>query len=205
MPAVKKVSGEKIIDAAVEVLREGGAAALNARSVAKKLGCSTQPIYLSFRSMDELKAAMTQRAIELNTRHVREWLNILDADGSCYREHSHYSSFGIGFVKFAAEEKHLFRWLYLDGVQPEQYKNDVLLDDIIAAIVNEYGYTEETARRLHQDMAYYSYGLAIMANTGHLELTDAELLAAFRREFTALAAYYGVSPVPLRFRGKEIK
>lgn len=136
---------------------------------------------------------------------MREWLNILDADGSCYREHSHYTSFGIGFVKFAAEEKHLFRWLYLDGVQPEQYKNDVLRSDIIAAIVNEYGYTEETARRLHQDMAYYSYGLAIMANTGHLKLTDAELLAAFRREFTALAAYYGVSPVPLRFRGKEIK
>ena len=205
MPAVKKVSREAIIDAAVEVLRESGAAAINARSVAKKLGCSTQPIYLSFRSMDELKDAMTQRAIELNTRHVREWLNSLDADGSCYREHSHYSSFGIGFVKFAAEEKHLFRWLYLDGVQPEQYKNDVLLDDIIAAIVNEYGYTEETARRLHQDMAYYSYGLAIMANTGHLKLTDEELLAAFRREFTALAAYYGVSPAPLRFRGKEIK
>lgn len=205
MPAVKKVPREEIVDAAVEVLREGGAAALNARSVAKKLGCSTQPIYLSFRSMDELKDAMTQRAIELHTQHVREWLNILDADGSCYREHSHYNSFGMGFVKFAAEEKHLFRWLYLDGVQPEQYKNDVLLSDIIAAIVNEYGYTEETARRLHQDMAYYSYGLAIMANTGHLKLTDEELLAAFRREFTALAAYYGVSPVPLRFRGKEIK
>ena len=29
---------------------------------------------------------------------------------------------------------------------------------------------------------------------------DGELLAAFRREFTALAAYYGVSPVPLRLR-----
>ena len=201
MPAVKKVSREAIIDAAVEVLREGGAAAINARSVAKKLGCSTQPIYLSFQSMDELKAAMTQRAIALHTQHVREWLNILEADGSCYREYSHYSSFGIGFVKFAAEEKYLFRWLYLDGAQPEQYQNDVLLSDIIAAVVNEYGYTEELARKLHQDMAYYSYGLAIMANTGHLQLTDAELLAAFRREFTALAAFYGVSPVPLRSRG----
>lgn len=59
MPAVKKVPREEIVDAAVEVLREGGAAAINARSVAKKLGCSTQPIYLSFRSMDELKDAMT--------------------------------------------------------------------------------------------------------------------------------------------------
>ena len=205
MPAVKKVSREAIIDAAVEVLRESGAAAINARSVAKKLGCSTQPIYLSFRSMDELKVDMTERAIELHTRHVREWLNILDADGSCYKEHSHYSSFGIGFVKFAADEKYLFRWLYLDGVQPGQYRNDVLLSDIIAAIVNEYGYTEELARKLHQDMAYYSYGLAIMANTGHLQLTDEEILAAFRREFTALTAFYGVSSVPLRFREKEIK
>ena len=51
MPAVKKVSKEKIIDAAVEVLRDGGFSAINARSVAKKLGCSTQPIYLSFQSM----------------------------------------------------------------------------------------------------------------------------------------------------------
>lgn len=42
MPAIKKVSKEDIIDAAVEVLREGGAAAINARSVAKKLGCSKQ-------------------------------------------------------------------------------------------------------------------------------------------------------------------
>ena len=48
MPAIKKVSREDIIDAAVEVLREGGFSAVNARSVAQKLGCSTQPIYFSF-------------------------------------------------------------------------------------------------------------------------------------------------------------
>ena len=103
MPAIKKISKEAIIDAAVDVLREGGAAAINARSVAKKLGCSTQPIYLSFQNMDDLKAAMTQRAIALHTRHVRN--SNSDTQYSCY---------GMGFVKFAAEERHLFRWLYLD-------------------------------------------------------------------------------------------
>ena len=55
MPAVKKVSREEIIDAAVDVLRDGGFSSVNARSVAKKLGCSTQPIYFSFKNMDELK------------------------------------------------------------------------------------------------------------------------------------------------------
>ena len=203
MPAIKIVSREAIIDAAVDVLREGGASAINARSVAKKLGCSTQPIYLSFQNMDDLKAAVTQRAIALHTQHVREWLHILDADGSCYREHSHYSSYGIGFVKFAAQEKYLFRWLYLEGKQPGPYQDDVLLPEIIAAIVNEYGYTKDLAEKLHKDMAYYSYGLALLANTDHLNLTDEELLASFRREFMALTAYYDLCPVPLRFRKRE--
>lgn len=54
-------------------------------------------------------------------------------------------------------------------------------------------------------MTYYSYGLAILANTGHLNLTDEELLASFRREFTALAAYYGVSPIPVKFRKHEVR
>lgn len=45
MPAIKKISREAIINAAIDVLREGGAMAINARSIAKKLECSTQPIY----------------------------------------------------------------------------------------------------------------------------------------------------------------
>ena len=198
MPAVKKISKEAIIDAAVDVLRKGGAAAVNARSVARELGCSTQPIYLSFRNMEELKAAVTHRAIELHTQHVRCALRRQEDGGSVYSQYSRYSTYGMGFVRFAAEEKHLFRWLYLDGEQPGPYQDDMLLPEIIAAIVDEYGYTEELARGLHRDMTYYSYGLAILANTGHLKLSDEELLASFRREFTALAAYYGVSPVPRR-------
>ena len=47
MPAAKRISKEAIIDAAEAVLRTGGFEAINARSVAKALGCSTQPIYLS--------------------------------------------------------------------------------------------------------------------------------------------------------------
>ena len=203
MPAVRKVSREAIVDAAVEVLREGGAAAINARSVAKRLGCSTQPIYLSFQSMDALKAAMTQRAIALHTQHVRESLHIRESGGSCYCRYSRYSSYGMGFVKFAAQEKHLFRWLYLDGGQSGPYQDDVLLPEILAVIAEEYGYPEAIAEKLHQDMTYYSYGLAILANTGHLQLTDEELLAAFRRELTALAACYGVSPVPVQLRKQD--
>ena len=185
MPAAKKVPRDKIIGAAIEVLRDGGFSAVNARSVARKLGCSTQPIYLSFQSMEELKVALTERAIEMHTQPVRDSLRAHEGNDS------RYSSYGMGFVRFAAEEKQLFRWLYLEGKQPGAYQSDILLPEVIDVIVEEFGYSEEVARRFHQDMIYFSYGLAILANTGHLGLTEAELRETFRREFRALIAIYG--------------
>lgn len=185
MPAAKRISKEAIIDAAAAVLRIGGFEAINARSVAEALGCSTQPIYLSFRNMEELKSALTQRAIEQHTQRVRESLR---AHEGC---DSRYSSYGMGFVQFAAQEKQLFRWLYLEGGQMEPYQNDILLPEVLRAMEDEFGYPEEVARRFHQDMIYYSYGLAILANTDHLHLTESELREAFRREFRALIAIHG--------------
>lgn len=185
MPAPKKIEKEAIIDAALDVLRDGGFSAINARSVAKKLGCSTQPIYVSFKSMEELKTALTERAVQMHTQRVRASLQAHEGNDS------RYSSYGMGFVKFAAEEKQLFRWLYLEGRQLDPYQNDVLLPEVIADIVEEFGYSEDVARRFHQDMIYFSYGLAILANTDHLHLTEQELREAFRREFRALTAIYG--------------
>ena len=92
MPAIKKVSREDIIDAAVEVLREGGFSAVNARSVAQKLGCSTQPIYFSFQNMSELKLALTERAIEMHKKRVSDSLR------ACEGTDTRYSSYGMGFV-----------------------------------------------------------------------------------------------------------
>ena len=84
MPAAKRISKEAIIDAAEAVLRTGGFEAINARSVAKALGCSTQPIYLTFRNMEELKSALTQRAIEQHTRRVRASLRAHEGCDSRY-------------------------------------------------------------------------------------------------------------------------
>ena len=197
MPAARRISRDEIIDAAVEVLRDGGFSTVNARSVAKKLGCSTQPIYLSFKSMDELKTALTERAIAQHTQRVRDSLRAHEGNDS------RYSSYGMGFVQFAAEEKHLFRWLYLDGEQLGPYQSDVLLQEVVAVIVDEFGYSEDVARRFHQDMIYFSYGLAILANTDHLHLNQTELREAFRREFRALIAIYGKPARLPDFAAKE--
>ncbi len=188
MAAPRKVTREDIVAAAADVLRSGGFRAVNARSVARRLGCSTQPIYLCFRNMDELRAALTEFAAAEHIRRVRELLR--ERSGQDTR----YSSYGLGFVRFAAQEPQLFRWLYLEGGQAGPRAEDVLLPEILTVITEEYGYDAKTAQVLHRDMTYYSYGLAILANTGNLGLDDGALRAAFRREFAALAAVHGAPP-----------
>lgn len=193
MPAVKKIAKKDIIDAAEAVMRDGGFSAVNARSIAKKLGCSTQPIYFSFKNMDELKTELTKRAIESHEKKVRDNLEINEG------KDTRYSSYGMGFVEFASKEKQLFRWLYLEGEQSGPYRNDVMFPEIIDVVVDEFGYSEETARKFHQDMTYFSYGLAILANTDHLYLTKTQLREAFRREFQALTSIYGEPAKKLGF------
>lgn len=57
MPPRAKVTKDMIIDAAFEIARKTGAENINARTVSKKLNCSTQPVMYHFATIEELKKA----------------------------------------------------------------------------------------------------------------------------------------------------
>lgn len=61
MPAKKQVPKEKILAAALELLKTQGYEAVNIKQLSKALGCSTQPVYLSFSGMDELRGGIRPR------------------------------------------------------------------------------------------------------------------------------------------------
>ena len=61
MPAKAKVTKEMIVDAAFAIAREAGVENINARTVSKRLRCSTQPVMYHFATMEELKGSSTQR------------------------------------------------------------------------------------------------------------------------------------------------
>ena len=58
MPPKVKITKENIIQAAMDIVRNAGADALNARNIAAKLDCSTQPIFSNFATMDQLRLAV---------------------------------------------------------------------------------------------------------------------------------------------------
>ena len=103
MPAKKKIEKEMLVQKALELLRAEGFSAINARRLAKELNCSTQPVYYTFGTMEGLKNELKIEATKIHSRYVRQYLD--------QGEYVDYSAYGLGFVRFATEEKELFRFL----------------------------------------------------------------------------------------------
>jgi AcrR family transcriptional regulator len=94
---------EMIVEAAFALTREEGWAAVTARTIAKKLGSSTMPIYSSLRSMEDIENEVREKAEKLMHEFQQKR----------YTEDPPLNM-AEGYVRFAKEEPHLFRFLFLD-------------------------------------------------------------------------------------------
>ena len=104
MPAKKQITKRQIFDAALDMLSAQGSASLNARALAKKLGCSTQPIYLAYSGMNELSAELLVACKNV----LGEYLAQEKRDGI-------FLSQFVGYVRFAYEKPNLFKFVYFDN------------------------------------------------------------------------------------------
>ena len=103
MPPKVKVKKEDVINAAVDIVRSSGVQAINARTIASALNCSTQPVFSNFASMDELRLAVVERADKL----CQEYMQREVESG----EFPAYKANGMAYIRFAKEEKELFKLL----------------------------------------------------------------------------------------------
>ena len=67
MPPKVKITKKMVEDASIEVIRKHGHENLNARTIAEYLGCSTQPVLYSFKTVDEIREAAYVIADEYHT------------------------------------------------------------------------------------------------------------------------------------------
>lgn len=185
MPPQIKFTKEQIIDVAVSLVRREGAAALNARAIAKALGCSTRPLFRDFRSMGEIRQAVLLRANEVYNYYIAD---------SKTRSQMHYKDSGLAYLRFAKEEKELFKLLFMrdrSEETPEQNVPDSNLDYIVRLVTEKTGLSPERALDFHWHMWFYTHGLAVLLATGFLSFSEAELETFLRDEFSALLNSYG--------------
>lgn len=114
MPPKPIYTKEHIIAAAVEVVRELGYEKLNARTLAKKLGSSTQPLYSLFSSMEEIKSNLLHTVESMAVRYM---VDATDAE-------SPFLSIGLGYLEFSKKEPNLFRLLFMSDRKTWDFTED---------------------------------------------------------------------------------
>jgi len=70
MPPKVKVTKEMVMQASFEVIRTYGHENLSARTIAEYLGCSTQPVLYSFKTVDEIREAAYDIADRYHTDFI---------------------------------------------------------------------------------------------------------------------------------------
>lgn len=155
MPAKKQITRDMILSAALDMLKDGGMEAVNVKSLAQRLNCSTQPIYLSFDNMDALRG-------ELSSLAVREFLRQMKGN----REE--VALYGMAYICFAQEEKQLFRFLFMRQNAYAELREALLpiMHSSISRLMERYQIDRDEAHHFHDQLWVHTHGIASMIATG---------------------------------------
>lgn len=163
MPPKVRITKEEIIRTAVELVRERGESALNARNVAHALDCSTQPVFSNFATMDELRLAVIAAADACAQDYIQREVE--------RGEYPPYKASGMAYIRFAREEKELFKLLYMRDRSDETIPAETDLGSRMEGIVHRNtGLGGGEAKLFHLEMWAFVHGIATMMATGYLDL-----------------------------------
>ncbi len=179
MPPKAKFTREEIVQEAIDLVREEGQGSLTARSLAKRLKSSACPIFTLFESMEEVKNEALKRANSLYNRFLEE-----DIGSGKYPP---YKGSGMAYIRFAREEKELFKWLFMRDRSNERVGEDrASIAPLLAMLQESLGISEDEAYRFHLETWIYVHGIATMLATDYLAW-DGEFIS---RALTDM--YYGL-------------
>lgn len=185
MPPKVKTTREEILDAAVVVIRDQGVQALNARTIAALLNCSTQPIFSNFATMEELRLAVVEKADAIYGTYIQREVEA--------GEFPVYKATGMAYIRFAKEERELFKLLYMRDRTNEPASGPNELDNQIEAVVQKNtGLDKETAWLFHLEMWAYVHGVASMVATGYFELDFTLVSRMLTDAYQGLRKQYGM-------------
>lgn len=177
MPAKKQITREKILSAGVDIIRRDGESGVNTLSLAKELNCSTQPIYLSFKNIGELKEALREEAEKIFLEYISK-----EIESGKYPE---YKAYGMAYVLFAMRDKNLFSFLFLRDRKGARDK-DESWSRAIATIKSGGVSDEKEAERIQLNMWIYVHGIAAMCATGYVDFSEEEVATLITDNYRAV-------------------
>ena len=179
MPARKQITRDMILHAALTLLKEQGFEAVTIKKLAEALSCSTQPVYLSFSGMDELRRALIPLAVQEFEACMK--------DGS---PDSAVCLYDMSYIRFAKDEPRLFCFLFMRAGSFAEIKRILLpiIERSIVLLMETYHISHDEADLLHDQLWVHAHGIASMIATSFCDWDMDKvrrMLEACRQVFTA--------------------
>ena len=161
MPPKFKFTREEIISSALDVIRKNGIQGLTARALANELGCSVKPIFGLFKNMEEVQTEVILSAANLYYQYLQEEMTS--------GKYPPYKASGMGYIRFAKEEKELFKLVFMRDRTNEEKNDTAEAAEVVKILQNTIGLTEEQAYKFHLEMWIYVHGIATMLATSYCD------------------------------------
>ena len=182
MPAKRKTQKEDILKASISIISHEGLNALNARKIAKKLGCSTQPLFYIYENMDVLKKDVIDEIVKIFDREV-----LKSETGQL-----EYKDIGINYIRFAKEEHELFKIMFNRKINEGAFDFIDLTGSaktILETISKQTGMSNEDAKQFHLRMWLYVNGIASLAANQTVEFNDEEIAELLKDQYVSMLLY----------------
>lgn len=169
MPPKPKFTKEELIQAALELTREGGLEMVVARNLGKRLNTAPSTIFTHFNSVEEIRQAVMEAARGLYNEYVEEGLKMVPP----------MKGFGVQYIRFAIEEPNLFAVLFMKRRDDFKYV-DFIVDEghyekVINAAENNFAISRQQAEFVYHNLWVYAHGIAVMSATGVCNFSVAEV------------------------------
>lgn len=173
MPTNPRIPREMILQAAMELLLREGYGALNIKSVAHELGCSTQPVSWHFGSMEGLR----QQLAEYTQAYAAEFFRVQEP-----KNLAEMLELGRQHLRLSSEQPKLYSYLFTERCGGYGLGKVHTLAEAVRSLPR-FGDQPQV-----QDLAVYLQGLAFCMVEGSLHLTAEELENRLQRGCEAFLA-----------------
>lgn len=175
----KVYTKDQILKAAYEVISKEGFGKFTARNIAKKMGISTQPIYLEFKNMQDLKNTL----VETVMRDLQE--NVFP------QEHTgnHIVDLGLNYINFAQENRNLYVALFVDEYGGGKMMHQVSYDYFKEIVKNDPTYedlSDEYIKALHDGTWITVTGIASLMSSGIIKPTENQIVDLIQQSINSI-------------------
>ena len=174
------ITKDKILAAALDVVRKGGASALTARSLSSALGCGVNPIFSAYGSMEGVLEAVRAQARNMFKERV----------GAGFALNPPFKGFGMALLWFAMDEPELYKLVMenkASATSIEEYIDAHIgfKQESLAAITQSFGLQEKDAEMLYYQLLMVALGLAYTCVEGRAPLSISHVSEIFGKNVRA--------------------